>query len=523
MKINIPATNQPRVLIIGCGFAGLRLAKNLRHANVQVVLVDRNNYHNFQPLLYQVATGGLEADSIAYPIRKIFTGQKNFFFRMADVTAIHPEINQVQTNIGDIRYDYLVVASGSATNFFGNKIIEENAMQIKSIPSALNLRSLIFQNFEKALLMHKEDLRDQLMNIVVVGGGPTGVELSGTLAEMKKYVLPKDYPELDMSLMDIYLIEAGPTLLNGMSQESQEKALRYLQDMGVHVHLSAPVESFEDNLVKYGGGQTIAATTMIWAAGVFGAHIPGLNEAAVAKNKRLNVNRWNQVVGYQNIFAIGDLANMATDDFPKGHPMVAPVAIQQAELLAENIPRLLAGQTPQEFNYKNKGVMATVGRNRAVVDLPKFKFGGFFAWLVWMFVHLMTLVGFRNKLVTFVGWVWNYFAFDTALRLIIRPYLKETRDLQQKSPAPPQPDAAKDQEIPKPAPAPAAASTNANNEPAPAEAPQPAIPTVQPTSASVNPASVPANAAVKQPEVMQPAASFSTQSDNQYHIPPGTP
>ncbi len=533
MKINIPVTDQPRVVIIGCGFGGLRLAKNLRHANVQVVLVDRNNYHNFQPLLYQVATGGLEADSIAYPIRKIFTGQQNFFFRMAEVTAIHPEINQVQTSIGDIRYDYLVISSGSATNFFGNKQIEENAMQIKSIPSALNLRSLIFQNFEKALLMTREDQRDPLMDIVVVGGGPTGVELSGTLAEMKKYVLPKDYPELDMSMMDIYLMEAGPTLLNGMSKESQEKALNYLKDMGVHVLLSSPVESFEANVIKYGGGKTINASTMIWAAGVFGANIPGLDEPAVARNKRVNVNTWNQVVGYSNIFAIGDLANMETKDFPKGHPMVAPVAIQQAELLAENLSRIIAGQTPREFVYKNKGVMATVGRNRAVVDLPKFKFGGFFAWLVWMFVHLMTLVGFRNKLVTFVGWVWNYFAFDTALRLIIRPYLKETRDGKQQQPSPPQPPAAQDGQTAKPeAPQPAiptvnsTASTDAKQA---AEAPQPAITTVKPelsvTPVNANASSVQNATTVNSPEPVTSATtgSFNQPAPNTFKIPPGTP
>lgn len=522
MKINIPVTNQPRVVIIGCGFAGLRLAKNLRHANVQVVLIDRNNYHNFQPLLYQVATGGLEADSIAYPIRKIFTGQKNFFFRMAEVTAIHPEINQIETTIGDIRYDYLVVSSGSATNFFGNKVIESNAMQIKSIPSALNLRSLIFQNFEKALLMNTEEQRDQLMNIVVVGGGPTGVELSGTLAEMKKYVLPKDYPELDMKLMDIYLIEAGPSLLNGMSKESQQKALDYLKDMGVHIALNAPVESFENNLVRYGGGQTIYATTMIWAAGVFGANIPGLNQQAVTRNNRFNVNRWNRVEGYQNIFAIGDVANMVTDDFPKGHPMVAPVAIQQAELLAENLPRIIAGQAPKEFVYKNKGVMATVGRNRAVVDLPKFTFGGFFAWLVWMFVHLMTLVGFRNKVVTLVGWVWNYFAFDTALRLIIRPYLKETRDGEQKQPSPPQPAQAKEQNTPQPNVAQPAITTVASAEQK-NNGGNSNVSNQEPVTTAPNPGQT---APLRTPpEKVQPiaTANFNQPAPNPYHIPPGTP
>lgn len=440
MNVNIPITTLPRVVIIGCGFAGLKLAKRLRGADVQVVLVDRNNYHNFQPLLYQVATAGLEANSIAYPIRKIFTGQRNLIYRLADVLAIQPEQNEIETNIGPIPYDYLIIATGSQTNFFGIKSIEENAMQIKSIPSALNLRSLLFQNFEKALLMNSKIDREKLMNIVIVGGGPTGVEIAGALAEMKRHVLPNDYPELDFRAMNIHVIEAFPNLLNGMSAEAQAKARKYLEEMEVHLWFNAPVQKFENGVVYFGEGKTIESETLIWAAGVVGAAIPGLRPEAVAKNGRLLVNGWNKVEGYDNIFAIGDVAMMVTEDTPRGHPMLAQVAIQQAKLMAKNLRRLLAKEAPVAFVYDDKGSMATVGRNRAVVDLPKFKFAGTFAWFVWMFVHLFSLVGFRNKLVTLVDWVWNYFSYDRALRLIIRPYSREeNKPIPEQTPGKPQP------------------------------------------------------------------------------------
>ncbi|MBK0401645.1 FAD-dependent oxidoreductase [Adhaeribacter sp. BT258] len=427
MNVNIPATNLPRVVVIGCGFGGLELVKKLRHAPVQVVLLDRNNYHNFQPLLYQVATGSLEPDTIVAPIRKMFKGQKNFIYRYCEVTRINAGSNQLETNIGPISYDYLVIATGSQTNFFGNKTIEKAAMQIKTIPSALNLRSYIFQNFEKALLMNTTYEKEELMNVVVVGGGPTGVEVSGAIAELKANVLPKDYPELDFRSMQVYLIEAGPVLLNGMSAEASAKAKEYLEEMDVHVWINAPVEKYEDGKVYFGQGQSIHAETLIWAAGVSGTALPGLQETAVAKNQRINVNQFNKVEGYENIFAIGDCAQIVTEDTPRGHPMVAPVAMQQAKLLAKNLVRILNQETPENFVYHNQGAMATVGRNKAVVDLPKFKFQGFFAWLVWLFVHLMSLAGHRNRVITFFTWVWNYFTYDQSLRLIIRPYWKEPR------------------------------------------------------------------------------------------------
>ncbi|TDN39916.1 NAD(P)/FAD-dependent oxidoreductase [Hymenobacter sp. UV11] len=426
MDTNLPVSAQPRVVIIGCGFGGLKLAQSLADAPVQVVMVDRNNYHNFQPLLYQVATGALEADSIAYPIRKIFAGQQNFYYRMADVRGVVPGTNLVQTNIGDIHYDYLVVATGSLTNFFGIESIEKNAMQIKSIPNALNLRSFIFQNFEQALLETNPEKRQALLNIVVVGGGPTGVEISGSLAEMRRHVLPKDYPELDLKKMQIFLVEAGPALLGPMSKASQDDAKRYMDELDVIVRLNTAIKRYEDGKAYYSDTEYIATENMVWAAGVNGATLPGLPEEVVTRNKRLTVNMWNQVLGQPNIFAIGDVANMVTPDMPKGLPMLAPVAQQQAELLAENLRRIIRQEAPKEFNYINKGVMAIISRNKAVVDLPKnVHFKGFLGWLAWLFIHLILLVGFRNKVVAMVDWAFSYFNSDQALRLIIRPFSRK--------------------------------------------------------------------------------------------------
>ncbi|RFP65754.1 NAD(P)/FAD-dependent oxidoreductase [Hymenobacter lapidiphilus] len=429
MDTNLPQTTQPRIVIIGCGFAGLRLAKDLADLPVQVVVIDRNNYHNFQPLLYQVATGALEADSIAYPIRKIFAGQPNFFFRMADVERVDPARNVVETNIGEISFDHLVLATGSLTNFFGLDSIEQNAMQIKSVPNALNLRSYLFQNFEQAILTEDPAQRQALMNVVVVGGGPTGVEICGSLAEMRKDVLPKDYPELDLKQMEIYLIEAGAEVLGPMSKESQVQAKHYLEDMGIHLRLNTHAQRYENGRVYYSDTEFIRTQNLIWAAGVNGAALDGLPENVVARNKRVGVDTQNRVLGLRNVYAIGDVANMETTEMPRGYPMLAPVAIQQAEQLATNLGRLLQGETLQPFKYTNKGSMAIVGRNRAVVDLPgDLHFSGFMGWLTWLFVHLMTLVGFRNKAVTLISWAISYFSSDKALRLIIRPFKRHDFD-----------------------------------------------------------------------------------------------
>ncbi len=430
MKANIPESNQPRVVIVGCGFAGLELAKGLKKADVQVVMLDRNNYHTFIPLLYQVATAGLEPSSISYPIRKIFKNQKNFLYRMADVEAIHPERNQIVTDIGRVHYDYLVLAHGSRANFFGNDEIRENCLGLKSVNQALNLRSAILKSFEKSLLTNNSKEQKALMNFVIVGGGPTGVELSGALGELKNKVLPKDYPELDLSKMQIYLMEGMDRLLPAMSNISSERALKYVKEFDVHVYTNTMVKKFDGSTVHYKQKdqeeQAMAANTLVWAAGVKGRETEGLDEQSVGKSNRLLVDRYNKLYGYNNIFAIGDLAIMHTENYPSGHPQLAPVAMQQGQLLAKNLIRYFRNESMEQFEYFHKGAMATVGRNRAVAELPRFKLGGIMAWFVWMLVHLMMLIGFRNRLVVLVDWIWNYFSYDRGIRLIL-PRSKDLR------------------------------------------------------------------------------------------------
>jgi NADH dehydrogenase len=428
---NSPMTDQiahsglPQVVIIGGGFGGIELAKKLRHKPVRVVLLDRNNYHTFQPLLYQVASGGLGADAIAHPFRKIFQDQKNIIFRMAEVESIDRMNKKVMTSIGAFPYDYLVLATGSTTNFFGNKGFEEWSMQLKTIPQALDLRSLILQEFEFALSATGSKELEVLMNFVVVGGGPTGVELAGALSELKRFILPVDYPELDAKKMSIYLVEAGDKLLGTMSPESSEKSAEFLRNMGVNVMLSTSVKSYDGVNVTLSDGQVIRSRSLIWSAGVMGATVTGFDAAQLLKGNRYKVDVYNHLEGHNDIFAIGDVAGMITEETPKGHPMVAPVAMQQAKLLSKNLMKKIEGKTDlMPFKYKDQGSMATVGRNKAVVDLPFIKFQGFFAWFVWMFVHLMSLVGFRNKLIVFINWMWNYLSYENAIRLIIRPFRK---------------------------------------------------------------------------------------------------
>lgn len=423
--MNIPRSSFPRVVIIGGGFAGISLAKRLRNKNVQVVLLDKHNYHNFQPLMYQVATGGLEPDSIAYPIRKIVQEYKDFYFRLAEVREIDAENNTLYADIGELKFDYLVIATGSKTNYFGNKEIERNSMAMKTIPQSLNIRSLILENFEQALLTNDIDERHSLMNFVLVGGGPTGVELAGALAEMKKAILPKDYPDLDVRKMEINLIQGSDRVLDSMSENASEKAEKFLLDLGVSVWKKVRVTGYDGKTVTTNSDLSFDSATVIWTAGVQGALPHGLKADSFIKNvNRIKVNQFNQVEGYNNLFAIGDIAVMALEDYPQGHPMMAQPAMQQGRLLAENIIRLLDKKTLKPFVYKDKGSMATIGRNKAVVDLPKFKFSGVFAWFVWMFVHLFSLIGFKNKAVVFLNWVYNYIRFDREARLIMRPYKK---------------------------------------------------------------------------------------------------
>lgn len=424
--MNIPRSSFPRIVIIGGGFAGIALAKKLRNKSVQVVLLDKHNYHNFQPLMYQVATGGLEPDSIAYPIRKVLQESNDFYFRLANVIEIDTKKNRVIADIGELKFDYLVLATGSKTNFFGNKEMERNCMAMKTIPQSLNIRSLILENFEQALLTNDIDERHSLMNFVLVGGGPTGVELAGALAEMKKAVLPKDYPDLDVRKMEINLIQSGDRILNTMSEYASEKAEGFLVKLGVSVWKNVRVTGYDGRIVTTNSDLTFDSATVVWTAGVQGALVNGLSEESlVARANRVKVNEFNQVVGYDNVFAVGDIASMISEDFPQGHPMMAQPAMQQGRQLSDNIIRLLSKKGMKPFEYKDKGSMATIGRNKAVVDLPNYKFSGVFAWFVWMFVHLLSLIGFKNKAVVFLNWVYNYVRFDREARLIIRPYKKK--------------------------------------------------------------------------------------------------
>ncbi|MFC6096113.1 NAD(P)/FAD-dependent oxidoreductase [Flavobacterium qiangtangense] len=425
--MNIPKSNLPRVIIIGGGFAGIALAKKLKNKPVQVVLLDKHNYHTFQPLLYQVATGGLEAGSIAYPIRKVIHEHNDFYFRLCHVNEIDTKNNKIIADIGELSFDYLVIATGSKTNYFGNKEIERNSIAMKTIPQSLNIRSLILENFEQALLTNDVAERNSLINFVLVGGGPTGVELAGALAEMKNAILQKDYPDLDVSKMQINLVQSGDRILNTMSEKSSESAEKYLKKLGVNVLKNVRVTSYDGRTISTNTDLVLETATLIWTAGVQGAMVNGLPASAlVEKVERIKVNEFNQVLGFENIFALGDIASMLTEEYPQGHPQVAQPAIQQGKLLGENLAKLLKKEKMKPFEYNDKGSMATIGRNKAVVDLPKYHFHGVFAWFVWMFVHLFSLIGFKNKAVVFLNWVYNYIRFDREGRLIIRPYKKKS-------------------------------------------------------------------------------------------------
>ncbi|MCJ7466108.1 MAG: NAD(P)/FAD-dependent oxidoreductase [Maribacter sp.] len=418
-------TNKPKIVIIGAGFGGIELAKALRKMPVEILLIDQNNYHNFQPLMYQVATGGLEPGSIAYPVRRIFRSYKNITFRMAEVLEVDLTSNQLQTSIGTISFDYLVIATGSQNNFFNFEPVKDKLLTLKSIPDALNLRSFLFQNLEKALANHGDESLEEIINVAIVGGGPAGLELAGALAEMKKYVLPKDFPELDLSKMSINLYEAAPELLGAMSEEASAKSLEYLQKLGVNVFLNSMVKSYDKGQVTLADGTTFLTDTVIWTAGVKGAPIKGLPTDSIIGGNRISINEFNQILGTKNCFAIGDVAAHISADDPKGLPMLAPVAQQQGKHLAQNLLKMLDEKPLSPFKYKNKGVMATIGRKKAVVDLPHYKFQGGFAWFVWMFIHIFSLVGFRNKAVAFIDWLTNYFSYDRPLGLIIRPFSRK--------------------------------------------------------------------------------------------------
>lgn len=416
---------RPKIVIIGAGFGGIAMAKSFKNKPVDVLLIDQNNYHNFQPLMYQVATGGLEPDSIAYPVRRIFRNYDNVIFRMAEVYAVHTEEKIITSTAGPITYDYLIIATGSRNNYFNFEPVKELLLTLKSIPDALNLRSYIFQNLEEAMEDIEHTDVEALLNIAIVGGGPAGIELAGALAEMKRFVIPKDFPGLDVSKMNIHLYEASPQLLAVMSDNASAKSELYLKQLGIEVFLNAKVESYDGKEVQLANGTCFKTKTVIWSAGVKGAPINGLPKESITGGNRIAINEYNQVNGTLDIFAIGDVASYISLENPKGLPMLAPVAQQQGKQLAKNILNLIKGKPLGVFNYKDKGTMATVGRKKAVVDLPKWKFSGAFAWFIWMFIHIFSLVGFRNKLVALMDWFTNYISYDRPLGLIIRPYKRK--------------------------------------------------------------------------------------------------
>lgn len=428
---NIPNPQRKRLVIVGGGFGGLKLVQKSLCRDFQIILLDKNNYHQFQPLLYQVATAGLEPSAISFPLRKVLQKEPNIHYRMAEVSEIFPNQHEIATNIGYLKYDYLVLAMGADTNYFGQENIERNALSMKSAADAILIRNTILQNFEMALLQTSPDKINEYLNIVLVGGGPTGVELAGALAEMKKYIFPKDYPELDLSKMRIILYESSPSLLASMSDAASLNAKKYLEKLGIEVKTNTRVLDYDGTTISLSDGKKVNARTLVWSAGIKANTIKGFSNESYGRGGRLIVDRINRIKGFKDIFAIGDIAAMATLKYPNGHPQVAQGAIQQANLLAKNLQRLVRDEKTIDFEYLNKGSMATVGRNLAVADLPGLKIKGFVAWILWGFVHLFTIMGVKNRLFIFLNWTWNYFTYDQSLRLLIRPKLPWKQSEQQ--------------------------------------------------------------------------------------------
>ena len=419
--INIPETDKKRVVIVGCGFAGLTLAKKLRNSQFQIVMLDKHNYHQFQPLFYQIASAGLEASSITFPIRKIFQKYKDFHIRKASVEEVDAANKQLITSIGKVRYDILVLAHGATNFYFGSEKMQIYSKGMKSIAEVLDLRNSLLMNFENAVAATDEAEQNRLLNIVIIGGGPSGVEIAGALAEMNKYILPKDYPELKNKKTNIFLLEGTHRLLNAMSEKSSQKSKQFLENLDVKVMTGTLAVDCDEKSVTTNKGETISTGLIIWTAGISGNKIKGLAPENYGKNGRLLVDRFNRVKGYENIYALGDISFMTEEKYPAGHPQVAQVAIQQAKLLGENLIKGIYTKPLKEFNYKDLGTMATVGKNLAVVELPYIHFYGVFAWFVWMFIHLMSIIGVRNKLIIFINWAWKYFTYDQSTRLILRP------------------------------------------------------------------------------------------------------
>lgn len=407
-----------KVIIVGGGFAGIQLARRLDKHLFDVLLIDKINHHQFQPLFYQVATSQIEPSSISFPFRHILKNKSNVLIRMTELTQVHPEQNRISTTIGDFEYDYLVIAIGCRTNFFGNQNISRHSFTLKTTYDAIKIRNHILQTFESIASANgtgKEDLH----NLVIVGGGATGVEMAGAFAEIKKNILPKDYPRINFSKFNITLVEGTKDTLSNMSSNAQKASRNYLQKMGVTLLTETFVNEYDGNTLVLNNGKNINTKTVIWAAGVMPNHIEGLPTSVYSRGNRIIVDRLNRVIGSENIFAVGDIAYMETPKYPKGHPQVANVAINQAKNLAKNLKRIANSKNPIDYEYKDLGSMATIGRNKAVVDLPFVRFKGYLAWLVWMSLHLMLILSVRNKLIIFINWAWAYVTKDTSLRLIL--------------------------------------------------------------------------------------------------------
>ncbi len=420
-SFNLPINGKERVIIIGAGFAGLKLARKLGSSAYQVVMIDKRNYHQFQPLFYQVATSALEPSNISFPIRKVFQEHANLHFRNTELLEVRSDEKMIITTAGKLSYHKLIIATGVDTNYFGNKNIEKYSIPMKSTSQAINLRNRILESFEAAILTDNKKEQTKQLSVVIVGGGPTGVELSGAMAELKRFVLPKDYPELDFNRMKIRLYEASPRLLNVMSEKASTDALKFLTKLGVEVYLNTMISDYDGENMTLGDGTIYQVQNLVWAAGVGGKRIKGISEEHYVRANRLAVDRTNQIIGLKDVYALGDIANMQTELFKNGHPQVAQVAIQQALKLAKNLLK----NTEEPFEYKDKGSMATVGRNMAIVDLPKFSFSGSIAWLVWLMVHLMAIVGVKNRLFIIINWAQSYFSRDQSLRVLIRPFKKK--------------------------------------------------------------------------------------------------
>ncbi|TAH25445.1 MAG: NAD(P)/FAD-dependent oxidoreductase [Cytophagales bacterium] len=416
-----------KIIIIGAGFAGLKLARKLTNSSYEILIIDKNNHHQFQPLFYQVAAAHLEPSAVSFPLRKVFQNNHNVRIRVAEVQKIDAESQIIITSIGNFQYDVLVIATGATTNFFENSEIEQHAFPMKSTVEAVKLRQHILENFEEATYASQER-KESLFNIVIAGGGATGVELAGALAEMKKNILPKDYPDFDYRLVNIFLVEGGNATLGPMSKISQEKSQTYLEQMGVKIKLNTRVKAYDGDKVELNNGEIICSNTLIWSAGIKGNVIDGLENIKIERGNRIAVDRKFKVLGFENIYALGDIAFMATDKYPNGHPQVASVAISQAEYFYRYLTCSYSSKNNfPDYEYTDKGSMATIGKNKAVVDFPKFSFQGFFAWILWMGIHVLLLMGMKNRLQVFINWVYAYFTDDSSLRLIFKNLYKKPK------------------------------------------------------------------------------------------------